>query len=316
MTQSDPLVDNNYGTLSASADLRLAGTATGLRSPSPHAGEGGTIFFGTRRYRLQEGGSIDFANPNRIEPDLNITAVTGIQNTEITLALTGTPATLDTKLTSDNPEYTQSDLFSLLLTGQTASNATSAGVEANGAQLLVLLSGEFLGAAGQAAGLTTIRIESNSPDERFDAGLVAGETDPGARLTIGRNIGSRFEVVFSQSLQQSGDLTWIVSYAPKSNLNLRVVNLDNGDRVYDFRHDLTFGRPANATRSVPRPRETVVSLGLTGAGADESALLSQLTLPQGDRFNFFRWQDDRERIRRATTTTAITSSARRHAGML
>ena len=299
VTQSDLLVDNNYGKLSASADLRLVGTAT---RPSltgrATIGEGGTIFFGTRRYRLQEGGSIDFANPNRIEPDLNITAVTGVQNTEITLTLTGTPAMLDTKLTSDNPEYTQSDLVSLLLTGQTASNATSAGVEANGTQILGLLSGEFLGAAGQAVGLTTLRIASNNPDERFDAGLVAGETDPGARLTIGRNIGSRFEVVFSQSLQQSGDLTWIVSYAPKSNLNLRVVNLDNGDRVYDFRHDLTFGRPANATRPAPRPRETVVSLRLTGAGTDEGALLSRLTLHQGDRFNFFRWQDDRERIER------------------
>jgi autotransporter translocation and assembly factor TamB len=63
----------------------------------------GPSSFGTRRYRLQEGGSIDFANPERIEPDLNITAVTSMQNTEITLALTGTPAALDTKLTSDNP---------------------------------------------------------------------------------------------------------------------------------------------------------------------------------------------------------------------
>ena len=98
VTESDLLVDNNYGKLSASADLRLVGTAT---RPSligrTTLEEGGTIFFGTRRYRLQEGGSIDFANPNRIEPDLNITAVTACRDTEITLALTGTPATLDTK---------------------------------------------------------------------------------------------------------------------------------------------------------------------------------------------------------------------------
>src|SRR5262249_13143337 len=74
VTESDLLVDNNYGKLSASADLRLVGTAT---RPSVTGrttlGEGGTIFFGTRRYRLEEGGSIDFANPNRIEPDLNLT---------------------------------------------------------------------------------------------------------------------------------------------------------------------------------------------------------------------------------------------------
>ncbi len=297
VTESDLLVDNNYGKLTASADLRLVGTvARPSLTGRTTLGEGGSIFFGTRRYRLQEGGSIDFVNPNRIEPDLNLTAVTRVQNTEITLTLAGTPATLDPKLTSDNAEYTQSDLVSLLLTGQTASNATAAGVESNGAQLLGLLSGEFLGTAGQALGLSTLRIENNTPDERFDAGLVATETDPGARLTIGRNIGSRFEVVFSQSLQQSGELTWILSYAPKSNLNLRVVNLDSGDRIYDFRHDLTFGRPAGTVKPAPRPGERVVSVQLSGAGASEAALRARLKIHEGDRFSFFRWQDDRERV--------------------
>ena len=125
---------------------------------------------------------------------------------------------------------------------------------------------------------------------------MATETDPGTRLTIGKNIGSRFEVVFSQSLQQSGGLTWIVSYSPKSNLVLRAVNQDSGDRVYDFRHDLTFGRPANFKRPVRRPRETVIHVQISGAGADENALRSQLKVKEGDRFSFFRWQDDRERI--------------------
>ena len=299
VTESDLLVDNNYGKLSASADLRLVGTAS---RPSitgrTTLAEGGTIFFGTRRYRLDDRSrnSIDFNNPNRIEPDLNIVAKTNVQSTEITLALTGTPTTLMTSLTSDNPEYSQSDLVSLLLVGQTASAATAGGVSANGTQLLGLLSGEFLNAAGQAVGLSTVRVESGTPDIRFDAGLVASETDPGTRLTIGRNIGSRFEVVFSQSLQQSGGLTWIVSYSPKSNLIMRVVNLDNNDRVYDFRHDLTFGKPSTLKKPAPRPRETVSSIAFTGEALDESALRKQLTLEPGDRFSFFRWQDDRDRI--------------------
>jgi outer membrane protein assembly factor BamA/autotransporter translocation and assembly factor TamB len=299
LTENDLLIDNNYGKLSASADLRLVGTAT---HPSitgrATLGEGGSIFFGTRRYRLREGGSIDFANPNRIEPDLNLSAVARVQNTDITLTLTGTPATLETRLTSDDPQYTQSDLVSLLLVGQTASAATAGGISSSGTELLGLLSGEFLNAAGQVVGLSTLRVESGAPDVRFDAGLVATETDPGTRLTIGRNIGSRFEVVFSQSLHQSGGLTWILSYSPRSNLNLRVVNLDSGDRIYDFRHDLTFGRPANATRAAPGLRQTVSSVRITGAGADESALARRLKLKDGDRFSFFQWQDDREQIER------------------
>ncbi len=190
----------------------------------------------------------------------------------------------------------ESDKVSLLLTGQKASDATSAGISTGGTELLGLLSGEFLNAAGQSVGLSTIRVESGSPDLRFDAGLVATETDPGTRLTVGKNIGSRFEVVFSQSLHQSGGLTWIVSYSPKTNLVMRVVNEDSGDRVYDFRHDLTFGRPANFKRPIERPRETVIRVQISGAGADENALRSLLKIKEGDRFSFFRWQDDRERI--------------------
>jgi outer membrane protein assembly factor BamA/autotransporter translocation and assembly factor TamB len=298
VTENELVVDNNYGKFSASADLRLVGTAT---RPSligrTILGEGGVIYFGTRRYRLDERGYIDFTNQNKIEPDLYIIATASVQGTDITLTLTGTPSTLQTALDApDHPEYSESDKVALLLTGQTAGAATSGGISSNGTELLGLLSGEFLNTAGQAVGLSTVRVESGSPDVRFDAGLVATETDPGTRLTIGRNIGSRFEVVFSQSLSQSGGLTWIVSYSPKTNLILRAVNLDSGDRVYDFRHDLTFGQPASYRKPVRRVREMIASVQISGAGADESAIRSRLKLETGDRFSFFQWQDDRERI--------------------
>jgi outer membrane protein assembly factor BamA/autotransporter translocation and assembly factor TamB len=298
VTENELVVNNNYGKFSATADLRLVGTAT---RPSiigrTTLGEGGVIYFGTRRYRLDERGYIDFTNQNKIEPDLYIVATATVQGSDIVLTLRGTPSTLQTSLDApDHPEYSESDKVALLLTGQTASSATSAGITSSGTELVGLLSGEFLNAAGQAIGLTTVRLENNDPNVRFDAGLVATETDPGTRLTIGRNIGSRFEVVFSQSLHQSGGLTWIVSYSPKTNLTLRAVNLDSGDRVYDFRHDLTFGQPANYRKPVRRVRETVASVQISGAGADESALRSRLKLKTGDRFSFFSWQDDRDAI--------------------
>jgi outer membrane protein assembly factor BamA/autotransporter translocation and assembly factor TamB len=298
VTENELVVNNNYGKFSATADLRLVGT---VARPSiigrTTLGEGGVIYFGTRRYRLDERGYIDFTNQNRIEPDLYIVATATVQGSDIVLTLRGTPSTLQTSLDApDHPEYSESDKVALLLTGQTAGAATSGGITSSGTELVGLLSGEFLNAAGQAIGLTTVRLENNDPNVRFDAGLVATETDPGTRLTVGRNIGSRFEVVFSQSLHQSGGLTWIVSYSPKTNLTLRAVNLDSGDRVYDFRHDLTFGQPANYRKPVRRVREMVASVQISGADADESALRSRLKLKAGDRFSFFRWQDDRDAI--------------------
>ena len=120
-------------------------------------------------------------------------------------------------------------------------------------ELIGYLSGELFGAAGRAVGLDSVRVEQGTPDVRFDAGLVAAETDPGARLTFGKNIGRRAQVVFSQSLRNSGGTTWIVSYAPQSRIELRAVSLDDGDRLYGFRHDLVFGASTPASRAHRRP---------------------------------------------------------------
>src|SRR5262249_31802214 len=155
-------------------------------------------------------------------------------------------------------------------------------------------------AAGRAIGLDSLRVERGTPDVvRFDAGLVASETNPGARLTFGKTIGSKTEVIFSQSLQQGGGLTWIVGYAPWSGIDLRAVSLDVGDRRYEFTHDLTFG----ATRRAAAERARAIPVRITdvtfsGAGAEEPALRRRLKLQPGDRFSFFEWQDDRERLER------------------
>ena len=103
VTQDDLLVDNNYAQLAATVDLRLVGTvaypAALGRAVLP---EGGVIFFGGRRYRLASEGSIDFVNTTRIEPSLNLSAVTRVGNVEITLALKA-PSALETTLNGSDP---------------------------------------------------------------------------------------------------------------------------------------------------------------------------------------------------------------------
>jgi len=312
LTQDDLIVDNNYAQLAASADLRLIGTGAQPAATGRAAlAEGGVVFFGGRRYRLNQQGSIDFANTTRIEPNLNVSAVTRVSNTDITLTLNGTPDTLTPKLSSNDPLLSQSDLISLLVTGRTDAQRAAAG-DYGGRELVGYLSADLLGSAGHAVGLDTLRVEQGNPDVRFDAGLVATETDPGARLTFGKNIGSRTQVVISQSLRNDGGTTWIVSYSPRSNLELRAVSLDDGDRLYGFRHSLVFGDPARVARPPAREVPRVTSVQVTGAGPDEAALRDQLSLTVGDRFSFFRWQDDRDRLeqfyeRRDHATARVTT---------
>ena len=125
---------------------------------------------------------------------------------------------------------------------------------------------------------------------------MASDIDPGARLTFGKTIGGRTQVVFSQSLQESGGLTWIVSYAPLAQAELRAVTLDSGDRLYGFSHAVVFGKPPSPAARASAPSPRVSGVRISGAGADEKALRSRLSLGAGDRFSFFRWQDDRDRL--------------------
>jgi outer membrane protein assembly factor BamA/autotransporter translocation and assembly factor TamB len=295
VTDDDLLIENNLGRLNLRGDLRAVGT---VAKPSltgrATIAEGGQVFFNGMRYRFEKDGSIDFANPNRVEPDFDLDVTARVQGIDITLTLNGTPAALEHTLQSpSNPELSQSDLVSLLLLGRTASSGDAL---IGSDDLVGLVAGGFIETAGRAIGLDTARIERGTPDVRLDAGLVAAETDPGARLTFGKTIGTRWDVVLSQSLQQSGGLTWIVGFKPRTRIDLRVVSLDDGDRFYTFSHDLTFGGPQRrATAAVP-PAPRVARIDITGAGPDEAALRSRLKLKEGDRFSFFEAQDDRERI--------------------
>jgi outer membrane protein assembly factor BamA len=301
VTEDDLLVDNNYARLRMGADLRLVGTvgqpALSGRATLP---EGGLVFFGSNRYRLEEQGSIEFTNPTRIEPDLNLRAVTRVRDAkgehEITLGLKGTPATLQTTLTSDT-NLSQAHIVSLLVTGRGAGEAGADGFTPGSEELLGYLSGELFGTVGRAVGLDTFRVERGMPDVRFDAGLIATETDPGARLTFGRTAGRDVQLVFSQSLRQHDGLTWIVSYAPRLPIELRTVWLDGGDRLYQFQHNLVFAAPAHAAPSERPPTPPRVSqVHIVGAAADEPALRERMKLSAGDRFSFFQWQDDRDRL--------------------
>jgi outer membrane protein assembly factor BamA/autotransporter translocation and assembly factor TamB len=291
-TGEDIVVDNNYAQLALAADIRIGGTPT---APTllgrAEVRDGGRIFLGGNVYQIDGAGVIDFANPSRIEPDLAITALTRVSGESITLNLKGTPATLETTLSSDSG-LSQGEMVSLLVTGQKDSTGALA---ISSDQVIGYLSGEVLGVTGRALGLDALRIERGQ-DVRFDAGLVASETDPASRLTFGKQVGRNVELVFSQSLKDSGKFTWIIGYRPKPSIELRFVSQDNEDRIYDFRHDVTIGGGAVAPR-VSRPAGQVASLRFTGTpGVPDTVLHDALRLTEGKSFDFFRWQEDQDRL--------------------
>jgi outer membrane protein assembly factor BamA len=305
LTDSDVVVDNNLAQLQLGADVRLIGTAaTPALSGRAMLREGGELFFGRNRYTI-ESGTIDFANPVIIEPDLNVQAVTSVGGEDIELTFKGTPETLSVDLRStSNPELGQADIASLLLTGRELSEVSGAEAQIVGEQVVSYLSGDVLGAASRVIGLDTVRLGGVDPSlRRRDSAGIASATDPTSRLTFGKSLGQLFEITLSQSLREGGAQTWIVDYTPFPRVDVRLVSDDENLRSYQFRHDVALGGTRRPARTVSRQSgETtpVASVTLTGElGASEDRLRRLAGIQPGDEFDFTAWQRGRDRLESA-----------------
>jgi outer membrane protein assembly complex protein YaeT len=287
-TQQDLRLDNNYGRLEAGAALRVIGTvAEPALSGRVTLREGGEVYLAGNRFHVSRG-SISFTSPNRVLPEFDIELRTQVSGSDISLTLSGPMDRLETEVRSSDPNVDSRQAMSMLFGGFQGEDAVA------------LLSSELLGATGRAIGLDTLRVERGFDLDEFraDPGLIATETDPSARLTIGKYLRSDVELILSQSLRESGGLSAIISYKPRRNIELRAVSRDNLDRSVALRHEITFGGatadPAAAASSAPRVSTVTIS---DDAGVPETELRQQLDLDVGDEFDFIRWQRDLDAIR-------------------
>jgi translocation and assembly module TamB len=108
---------NAFAKLAGNVDLRLRGT---VASPSllgrVSITEGSATLAGTR-YELQRG-DINFTNPVRIEPAIDLNATARVSDFDITLGLHGTPEKMDVTYRSD-PPLPEADVVALLALGRT-----------------------------------------------------------------------------------------------------------------------------------------------------------------------------------------------------
>jgi outer membrane protein assembly factor BamA/autotransporter translocation and assembly factor TamB len=306
LTEEDVVVDNNLGRLQLGADVRLIGT---VAAPSvagrAQLREGGRLFLGRNTYEI-ESGTIDFANPDTIEPDLDIQARTRAGGENIVLTLKGTPDNLETELSApDSLEALgEADLYSLLLTGRRLNEISGEEAEIVGEQVLGYVSGDVLGFAGRAVGLDTIRLGGVDEDVlRRDPTAVATEVDPTTRLVFGKSLGPDFDVTYSQSLRDADAQAWILDYRPWRSVETRFVSDEETLRSYEIRHDVSIGgAPLGATSerreaAAERRELPVRGITVTGSGAiSEERVRSTLELESGDTFDFGEWQSDRERL--------------------
>ncbi|MDA8141365.1 MAG: translocation/assembly module TamB domain-containing protein [Desulfobacteraceae bacterium] len=184
------LVDNNVARLEIAPDLKLTGTiASPIVAGRAQINEG-EVYFRGKTFTVQQG-AVDFVNPYKIEPDLDISAQTKVRQYTIQLEVSGTPDNLKIKLTS-TPSESDADILSLILFGRTSSEISE---QKNGsdtttgemlASLMTSVWGEEL---KKSAGVDILEMETKTPTEEG--------ADATTQLTVGKQLTRRLTVKYA-----------------------------------------------------------------------------------------------------------------------
>jgi outer membrane protein assembly complex protein YaeT len=291
VTQNPIVIDNSLAEAEISADLRLLGNPyePGL-SGRLILEEGGELRLQERTYIIERG-VITFTSDRRIEPNLDILANTSAEGYEITLQVSGPPGDTETTLTSD-PSLPEPDILAILITGKTMEEIRGNEFEVASNQVLSFLTGRVGSQLGRtlagATGLSTVRIEPN---------LIAAETDPSARLTLGQDITRNLELIYSMDLVNSSDQIYVAQYDISKRFTTRGVRQADGSFRFDFNHDLRFGGVPEPRRGRRGEQRRIGNINIAGNQYfSQMQLADKFKVDSGDRYDFFKTRKGIDRI--------------------
>ena len=210
------------------ANLSVGGTAANPVILGRTTLTGGEVFFLGKRYEVQNG-TIEFANPVRTEPTLNLYVTTTVQQYNITLNFVGPIDRLRTNYTSD-PSLAPADIINLIAFGKTAaqsasaaSTPTSVGAESVLAQ----------GVSGQVSG----RIEKLAGISQFSIDPLAGTNtnDPGSQISVQQRVSGNLLLTFSTDVTSTQNQAVQLQYQVQRNVSLSVLRDQNGGYAIDVR---------------------------------------------------------------------------------
>ena len=214
-------MDTNLIRLTASADLNLRGTYDKPVLLGRADVDRGEVNFEGRRYRVTRG-SIDFTNPNRIEPFIDVEAQTNVrvpgQTYLVTVSVTGTPTRLAQPTLESDPPLPQAEVVALLL-GSSQPGSTLQGSVAPELQRIQnpnrietdilstratqALSNPLSSQVGRAVE-STFGVDTFQLSPSFtDPNALTSRLNPTARVTIGKRISDRAYLTFSRSLNST-----------------------------------------------------------------------------------------------------------------
>jgi translocation and assembly module TamB len=216
--------------LQGSANLRVVGTAADPVILGRTNLTGGELFVAGNRYVIQQG-TVNFLNPIRTEPVVNLRINTTIDQYNIALNFQGPVEHLQTNYTSD-PALPPVDIINLLAFGKTT-EASAASPGNLGAQS-VLASGVSSAVSGRVekfAGLSHLSI---------DPVLGGGQQSPGARIAIQQRVTSNLFVTFATDVTSTQHQAIQLEYKLNPRWSVSGVRDQNGGFGVDGKYHKRF----------------------------------------------------------------------------
>jgi len=291
-TENPIVVDNNLAKAEIDLDARLTGNyyRPGLLGRATLE-EGGTVYLNERNYLIDRG-VLTFTDENKIDPSFDILAKAQASGYDITLAVQGGGRDRETTLTSD-PPLPEPDIASVLLTGRTMEELSGNEGDVAKEQILSYLTGRVGGTLGrgieQATGISQFRIEPN---------LIANESDPSARLTIGQNFTRQLSLIYSMNLTDSNDQLIVGQYDISKRFRTRTIKQTDNTYRFDFSRKQEFGGTAPPPASTAeRERKKVGGVQFSGQRLfTDEQLAKWLAARQGKTYDFFKVRRGIEKI--------------------
>jgi autotransporter translocation and assembly factor TamB len=207
-------IDNNLAKVPVSADVYVRGTASQPVLIGRLEASSGSIYFRNNEFKLQNA-VLEFANPKKFNPLIDLTAETKVQDYTITLVLTGTFDRIKVNLTSD-PPLEESDVVTLLTVGR-----TSEGLKGHEA---AITTGEAAGfVTGQIQDAVESRVKMITGFDRFqiDPYMTSTGVSSGPRLTVGKSLLSeKLYLTYSSNVGTSEDQYIKLEYMFNRNVSL------------------------------------------------------------------------------------------------
>ncbi|MBI2149607.1 MAG: translocation/assembly module TamB domain-containing protein, partial [Acidobacteria bacterium] len=212
-------IQNQLADVEARIDVDVKGTFDDPSVTGHVEASGGTLLFQGNRYRIVRG-NMDFVDPLKIEPVVDVQAESEVRDYRIMLSVTGRGDKLNLYMRSD-PPLPDLEIVNLIAGGRTREEiATRLGAAAptseqlfqrGAASILFDLLQQRVGNRAGLLGLDRVRI---------DPSLLGASNNPGARITLSEQVTKDLSVTYSQDLSSNRQQVLLIEYFLNRNTSI------------------------------------------------------------------------------------------------